>query len=89
VVGLVHDAAQSEGKLTKVVSIGLLTDAITIRATDEAHFSVHDLIHKLHKELSEAFVEGGGHKNAGSIKFVPNKQAAVLALLKEYIKSLH
>lgn len=89
VVGLVHDAAQTEGKLTKVVSIGLLTDAITIRATDEAHFSVHDLIHKLHKELSEAFVEGGGHKNAGSIKFVPNKQAAVLALLKEYIKSLH
>lgn len=88
VVGLVHDAAQTDKKLTKVVSIGLLQDAITIRATDQAQFSVHDLIHKLHTELPNAFVEGGGHKNAGSIKFVPNQQQAVLTLLKTYIKSL-
>lgn len=86
VVGLIHDKAKESE--SRVVSIGLLPDAITIRASDEANFSVHDLIHKLHKELPEAFVEGGGHKNAGSIKFVPSKQSRVMDLLREYLKSI-
>ena len=58
-----------------------------MRATDEANFSVHDLIKFIEKKLPESFVAGGGHKNAGSITFIPNKKAKVVELLKEFIRS--
>ena len=64
-----------------------MATSITMRATDKANFSVHDLIHFLDKKMPEAFVEGGGHKNAGSITFLPNKQKQIFELLKEFIKS--
>lgn len=83
--GLVHDRIQEKKKLKKVVTLGYLTDAITMRATDEANFSVQDLIAYLNKNLPEAFVEGGGHKNAGAIKFIPSKQKEVLALTRAFI----
>jgi archaea-specific RecJ-like exonuclease len=85
-IGLVHDYLQENKKLTNVVSAGILGSAITMRATDEANFSVHELINFLHKKMPEAFVEGGGHKNAGSITFIPNKQQEIVKLLKEFIK---
>lgn len=82
--GLVHDYAAQ--KNDKVVSLGILEDAITIRATDGANFSVHDFIHYAKKNIPEAFVEGGGHKNAGAIKFVPARRDLVLDSLKKFIK---
>jgi archaea-specific RecJ-like exonuclease len=85
--GLVHDDLQESNNLKNVVSAGVLSDAITMRATDEANFSVHDLITFLNEKLPEAFVEGGGHKNAGAIKFVPHKKDKVVSLLKEFIKT--
>lgn len=85
-VGLVHDAVQEEKKIYSLVTIGVMGTAITIRATDEANFSVHELIKFIDKKLPESFVEGGGHKNAGSITFLPNKQKEVVELLKEFIK---
>ncbi len=84
-VGLLHDNLQTEKKITNLVTIGVLRDAITIRATDESNFSVHLLIAFLHKSIPEAFVEGGGHKNAGTIKFVPSKQKEILKLFEEFI----
>ncbi len=84
-VGLLHDDLQLTKKITNLVTIGILKDAITIRATDEANFSVHGLIEFLQKDFAEAFVEGGGHKNAGTIKFVPSKQKEVLKLLEDFI----
>ena len=84
--GILHDNIQLEKKLTSVVTIGVMPDAITIRATDGANFSVHELIEFLNKKAPEVFAEGGGHKNAGAIKFVPNKQEEVLKLVREYIK---
>jgi RecJ-like exonuclease len=86
-VGLIHDYARDEKKISNLVSIGIMDTAVTIRATDEANFSVHELIEFLDKKLPAAFVEGGGHKNAGSITFIPIKQQDVLRNLKEYIKS--
>ena len=83
---LVHDSIQEKKKITKVVTFGCMADAITMRATDAANFSVHDLIKYLNENLPDAFVEGGGHKNAGSIKFVPYKQQEVISLAREYIK---
>ena len=66
----------------------MLSDAITIRATEKSNFSIHDLIIYLNNHLKEAFVEGGGHKNAGAIKFLPNKKKLVLEKAISYIKSL-
>lgn len=84
--GIIHDDIQTSKKLTKVVTVGVLQDAFTMRATDEANFSVHELISYLNKHLPEAFVEGGGHKNAGAITFIPSKQKEVLDALRNYIK---
>ena len=63
-VGLLHDNLQKEKGVTKLVSIGIMNTAMTFRATDGANFSMHELIGVLQKELPNAFVEGGGHKNA-------------------------
>ena len=65
-----------------------MSSAITLRATDESKFSVHDLITYLNKKLPEAFVEGGGHKNAGSINFVSGKKEEVLELFRKFIKEI-
>ena len=85
-VSLVHDLIQEKQKLDKVVTLGILSDAITMRSTDGANFSVSELIIFLREKVPGAFVEGGGHKNAGSIKFVPSKQQEVLKYVKEFIK---
>ncbi len=86
ITGLVHDALQEEKKITNLVSVGVLETSMTIRATDEANFSVHEFIKFIDKKLPDAFVNGGGHKNAGSLSFLPNKQKEVVELLKEFIK---
>ena len=39
------------------------------------------------KQFPQAFVEGGGHKNAGSITFLPNKKDEVIKILRDFIKS--
>ena len=85
-VGLAHDNAQTSKKLKALVSAGIMRSAMTIRATDDADFSVHDLIDLLHKKLPEAFVAGGGHKNAGSITFIPSKKEEVIKLFKKFVK---
>jgi RecJ-like exonuclease len=85
-VGLIHDNIQKEEKITNIVTVGVMATAVTIRATDEANFSVHELLKFLNKKLPNAFVEGGGHKNAGSITFIPNKKEEVVQYLKEFIK---
>ncbi len=86
-VGLIHDNYQTEKKVTSLITAGIMSTAITLRATDEANFSVHEFIIFLNKKIPEAFVEGGGHKNAGSITFLPYKKDEVVKLLKEFIKS--
>jgi archaea-specific RecJ-like exonuclease len=85
--GLLHDHLKETKKVSSLVTAGILNSAITIRATDEANFSVHNLIEFLNKKIPEAFIEGGGHKNAGSITFIPSKKDKVVSLLKEFIKS--
>lgn len=85
-VGMIHDDLQKTEKLTNVITCGLMHTAITMRATDESNFSVHELIQYLNKHSPNSFVEGGGHKNAGSITFLPNKQEELLVLIKKFIK---
>ncbi|MBS3072037.1 hypothetical protein J4408_03535 [Candidatus Pacearchaeota archaeon] len=85
--GLLHDYLKEEKKVTNLVTAGVLSDAITMRATDGANFSVHKLIEFLNKKVPSAFVQGGGHKNAGAISFVPRKKEEVLKYLREFIKN--
>jgi len=85
-VGLLHDDFQKTG-VDALITAGIMNTAITLRATDAANFSVHQLIELLHKKLPNAFVEGGGHKNAGSITFIPAMKDEVVKVLKEFIKS--
>lgn len=84
-VGLIHDNLQEEKKVKALVTAGIMNTAITLRATDEANFSVHDFLESLKKNLPGAFANGGGHKNAGSISFLPYKREEVVELLKEFI----
>ncbi len=85
-VGLLHDETQKTDKTDKLVSVGVLNDLITIRATEASGFSVHEFIEYLGKKVPLAFVEGGGHHRAGAIKFVPDKQEDVLKALREFLK---
>lgn len=85
-VSLLHDHAQIKAKHTRVITIGVMPDALTMRGSDDVQFSVPELIAFLQKKIPGAFVEGGGHRNAGSIKFIPSKHAEVMKLVKEYIK---
>lgn len=87
-VSILHEYAYIEKKIEKLVTLGIMSDSCTIRASAESNFSVNELVDKLQKSLPEAFVEGGGHKHAGSIRFIPSKQNAVLEKIKEYIKKL-
>ena len=86
IVGLVHDNLQKEKGITNLISIGVMETSATMRATDESNFSVHDLIKFIDENLPDSFVDGGGHKNAGSITFLPNKQKEVVDLIREFIK---
>jgi archaea-specific RecJ-like exonuclease len=85
-VSMIHDDAQKTKKLTNLITLGLMNTAITMRATEEANFSTHELISFLSERSPNSFVAGGGHKNAGSITFLPQKQPELLALIKEFIK---
>lgn len=84
-VSLIHDYQQEKTK--NLVTVGIMSSAITIRATDEANFSLSELMSFLNKQVSSAFVGGGGHKNAGSLNFVPGKQKDVLKHFKEFLKT--
>jgi RecJ-like exonuclease len=85
-VGMVHDDLQKTKKTTNLVTAGIMNTAITLRATEESNFSVHDLISTINKKLPEAFVDGGGHQFAGSITFLPSKKEDVIKILKEFIE---
>ena len=84
-VGLLHDDLQKEKGVTSLVSVGIMNTAMTFRATDEANFSMHEMICRLQEKLPNAFVEGGGHKNAGAINFIPRMKDEVWEVVKGFI----
>ncbi len=85
VVGMLHDLAQEKEGIKNIVSIGVLSDLITIRATEESGFEVHGFISYLNKNASQAFPEGGGHQHAGAIRFVPSQRELILKSLRSFI----
>jgi RecJ-like exonuclease len=87
-VGMLHDYAYTEKKMEKLVTFGMMTDSLIIRASAEADFSVQELMEHLEKSVPKAFVEGGGHKQAGSIRFVPSRKKEVLKAVEDYISKI-
>ena len=81
---MLHDFFEKSGE-KNLISLGVLTDAVTMRATEESGFSVHDFIAYCKKNIPEAFVNGGGHKHAGAIRFVPSKREKVLEMFRIFI----
>ena len=85
-IELVHSDFENAHPEEGLITLGVMRTAITMRATDSANFDVHALIKGLNETLPDAFVEGGGHKNAGSINFLPYVKDDVLKYLKEFVK---
>lgn len=85
-IGLLHDDLQKEKGVTNLVSVGIMNTAMTFRATDEADFSMHKLIEILKERLPNAFVEGGGHKNAGAINYIPKMKDEVWEVVREVVR---
>ncbi len=85
-VGLIHDDIKNDG-IISLISVGVMNTAMTFRATDLANFSVHEFINYVKKKDPESFIEGGGHKNAGSVTFLPYKKNIILELLKEFLNN--
>ena len=86
-VSLIHDDYQGEKEDMPLVTAGIMNTAITLRATDKANFSVHELLKEIEEKVPSAFVNGGGHKNAGSLNFIPNKKREVVQVLREFIRN--
>lgn len=85
-IGLVHDFLKNQGK-TKLISFGVMNTAITFRATDEANFSIQELIKFLKKNLPNAFIGGGGHKNAGTISYLPKYKDLAVEFFEKFVKN--
>ena len=85
-IELAHSDYEKNHPEEGLITIGIMRTAVTMRATDSANFDVHALIKGLNEDLPNAFVEGGGHKNAGSINFLPYMKEKVIIYLKEFIR---
>ncbi len=85
VIGMIHDkVAEGKGN-TPVLSIGYLSDMVIIRANQPV-LPVQKIIDQLQKEHPEANVDGGGHEQAGSIKFVSAHLHLVIGTIKRMLK---
>jgi RecJ-like exonuclease len=86
-VGLVKDYFDGDYPL---VTIGHGPDFIIIRANKKAvekGFDVTDLCNFLDNYVKDAGILGGGHEDAGSIKFIEGKKDEVILGIEEYFKT--
>lgn len=86
-IGLLQDYLVHEKGTEKSITAGILSSAITIRVSDDVNFSIHELLEYLKEQVPEGFIKGGGHKNAGSLNFIPSAKDKVVEKFKEYIHS--
>lgn len=86
VIGMVHDIVTVSHEHQPVLSLGLLSDMIIIRANQPV-LPVQEIIDSLQKNFPAANVDGGGHECAGTIKFVPAHADAVLEHIKQMLRN--
>ncbi|MCC7574101.1 hypothetical protein KO361_00715 [Candidatus Woesearchaeota archaeon] len=85
VIGMIHDRVAVGNEHKPVISFGVLSDMIIIRATKPV-LPVQEILSTLQKELPEANVDGGGHEMAGTIKFVQAHGHDILERIKGMIR---
>ncbi|PIZ51683.1 hypothetical protein COY27_02680 [Candidatus Woesearchaeota archaeon CG_4_10_14_0_2_um_filter_33_13] len=85
-IGMTHDFVSNQNPSRGVISMGLGPDFITLRMSDSVNFSVSELINELTKKIPHGSIEGGGHKHAGSIKFLEGAHDEVHKLLFEKLR---
>jgi RecJ-like exonuclease len=73
VVRISHDLFKG-----KRISIGILQDSIIFRVNEVEKFDVNELVNDLKKQKPYALIEGGGHKFAGTLKFIPVAKKEIL-----------
>lgn len=81
VIGMIHDRVSVGNEHRAVLSLGILSDMVIIRATKPV-LPVQEILGSLQKHLPEANVDGGGHEMAGTIKFVQAHMHNVLEHVK-------
>ena len=86
VIGMIHDKVSIGKEHLPVLTLGILSDMIIIRATKPI-LPVQEIITTLQKELPEANVDGGGHEMAGTIKFVQAHSHDILERIKKMLKN--
>lgn len=87
VIGLLHDQVTIGKENLPIISLGVLSDMVIVRATKPI-LPVDKMIKTLKKELPYAHIEGGGHECAGAIKFVSAHQEAVVENIRNQVKKL-
>ncbi len=87
VLSAIHDIIATEKETLPVITLGCLSDMIIFRATKPV-LPVQKIIKKLKKDLPNANVDGGGHEQAGAIKFVSAHFTDVLENIKQQVKDL-
>jgi RecJ-like exonuclease len=62
-----------------------MSDMIIIRANKPV-LPVAKIIEAISKKLPQANVDGGGHEQAGTIKFVPAHLESIIGIIKDELK---
>jgi len=87
VIGLIHDKVAEGKESVPVLTIGLVSDMMIIRATRPI-LPVQRIIDLIKEKLPEANADGGGHECAGTVKFVPAHMDAVLQIVKDELHKI-
>ena len=81
--GILHDSLKKEfGK--HVITLGISRDSITFRAS-RGTINIHEIIAELKKRLPYAWIDGGGHEVAGTIKFAEASKDEVIQIVEEFL----
>ena len=84
----IHRTFESENK-KPIITATYGSNFITIRCSDIIeNFSVIDFCNLLGEKHKNLGAEGGGHKKAGSVKFVEYSKEKVIEIFLNYLKSL-
>ncbi len=70
---------------TKLLVLGIASDYVTIRTNIEG-FNTNKIIDYLQKRIGFGFISGGGHENAGTVKFISGVKERVIDGIKEFLK---
>lgn len=82
IVGMMHDYVTNEEK-KPTISLGISDSMITLRGTADSTLDVTDIVKTAKQRFPYAQINGGGHKKAGSLRFIPAASEEV----KEFVLS--